>query len=525
MYKNDGGINIDRISVVDNSYHNGIEVSIVTNTTIDAIYDAVKELALFKNLEVQYIDGLYPPNCMESYDEYTNFWYNKNTYIPEKQVAVGNVLYTVPEKYSLDTLKGNIVPKLQVGSVDVTPNRENLLFNKKTLDTLSAAYSKSLEEIQEIAQHSPVEVSTISEFYKSWYAHRLIDSKGNAFYYGGNDDCRRFILKGKEISLDIPPDPRVLHYEFSLYSCAFLKGRKYSPKFICASYSENYEVIIKESPRFKQGTKDYIKDEYPTSIVIDPKDIFSIKRSLIKNVGKKEAKFIFENTPIVKIANEDVPKEYNTPNKKENRSSNNIIKIRGYSPEGKYNYCELNPHNIKRRFREGCLYIYAEHSRVQEALEYVRINRVCVCTLKADDLWIMKSLPNAVYIDNIFDSCYGVLRKAATCRIIHDYYESKNLSCAQLRQLRVFDEYCSGEMVPKKLANIYFKRGWIKYGMLSNKIFSQNEIDALARIKNILSNGAYIIKNYILSHVGIYPQFGYNLKDYTDINKLKSTTV
>lgn len=180
MAKNGGGIDIDLISKIKTEEHNGVEIKIETdNESLDNYANAIPYLYCIPNLYIQfegqretgYMSSSY--NLIKAIDAFNdkkeaifdNFKVisaaGNNTLEPK--IILGNVLYRVDLKYVLplpapfDKLKGyrycdtpfsNILIPFEIGTLDITPNREALIYSERTVNALKEGYVKAFTELK-----------------------------------------------------------------------------------------------------------------------------------------------------------------------------------------------------------------------------------------------------------------------------------------------------------------------------------------------------------------------------------------
>ena len=166
MYKDNGKICIDKLFESATEEDNGLEVDVDTGRddydTRRKIAEGLKQLTYYNNV---YIDD--PERIADASDyTYTNFntrkihefktfkvnsWRNIKNHL-----LMGNVLYPINQDIISKWFLGlDYVPfaiKCDIGDVDITPNREALIYNQKTIDAINKKCEAALEELREICQ-------------------------------------------------------------------------------------------------------------------------------------------------------------------------------------------------------------------------------------------------------------------------------------------------------------------------------------------------------------------------------------
>ena len=164
MLKNGNSINIDKIDERPTEEKNGVEVKIVVSN-IDPYVDALKYMHYVPNLYVHASClSIRQSNHVERFNE--RFLYDHGKYVVTSAydydwhgILVGNVVYPINKEY-LDLNERNtgaiwkrVFPKFAIGELDITPNREQLLYSDKTVKALKARYKEVKDELIAIAKN------------------------------------------------------------------------------------------------------------------------------------------------------------------------------------------------------------------------------------------------------------------------------------------------------------------------------------------------------------------------------------
>lgn len=221
MYKDGLSIKIDQISSVKTDEHNGVEV-LVYISDLSRIYETLYMMQLFEGvyLNVDYRaisyyvrNDLYkysPEICIDTFNNKINQTYKtfslckylSNSY-SNLFVSVGGVIYPINESYLPEKFKlfreqisynWSIVPTVPIGSVTMTPNREQLLYNTETVRVIRECFENAWNEIKEYVSSSfDEDVSTNL----IWFG-QLIKEDSIAF--------KLATAKGDTVSLTIKPE-------------------------------------------------------------------------------------------------------------------------------------------------------------------------------------------------------------------------------------------------------------------------------------------------------------------------------
>lgn len=170
MLKNGTKINVDLLSETPTEEHNGVEVKI-TVEDLTKYRDALRYLWFIPNVYVH--DSAIPASkyyyqrtsyrISEEFNNrqlcvYNTFAFNN---IGEEGpfVMLGNILYPVNIEHLPTELKTRqdteyvwpyIIPKFNIGELDITPNREQLLYSDRTIKALRERYLEVAKEMVEM---------------------------------------------------------------------------------------------------------------------------------------------------------------------------------------------------------------------------------------------------------------------------------------------------------------------------------------------------------------------------------------
>ena len=215
MTKDGNSITTNLVSEQPTNEHNGLEVTVKDVTKV-AYENAFKNLAFFPNV---YIDG--------AFSEFNNIKVRRYKYFTattadySDKLLLGNVLYPldssiIPVEYMsfYDSIKkSGIVINFNIGELQVTPNRESIIYNTKTNALIVQRIKDAYEEIKNILK--PLyekDYTNPYEFYgvlKNFIYYDFVEGKILDFNYGITPAHPRFrlnifdfdiTLKGKKIS-------------------------------------------------------------------------------------------------------------------------------------------------------------------------------------------------------------------------------------------------------------------------------------------------------------------------------------
>lgn len=194
MAKNGGGIDIDLVSSLETDERNGVEIRVQVDTVSN--YDKIlTNLCYIPNLYIE---------CQGSNDSYYSGWeslksavtrfnsrkivdfgeFKHNTFITETycydtgRIVLGNIVYPISfknivplEKYprltasDISSILSDVNIVFPIGSLDITPNREVLLYSERTIKTLRETYTKVFDYLQDEYVKQAESNTNIIEYY------------------------------------------------------------------------------------------------------------------------------------------------------------------------------------------------------------------------------------------------------------------------------------------------------------------------------------------------------------------------
>lgn len=186
MYKNGAGINIDKLGEFPTTEKNGVSVKV--ELTLNR--DMLKQLP-FDFMSLAFFNCIYIQDSQNILDDFANnfnnrgtkkfkhmaYWHMTNK--PSKgyydkteiQLVVGNVVYPLDKKYlAMDVFEDDGYPiylNFEIGDLDVTPNRENVLYNTKTEAKIAEVAKLAAAELKEyILEQTAFDFPDIIQWYK-----------------------------------------------------------------------------------------------------------------------------------------------------------------------------------------------------------------------------------------------------------------------------------------------------------------------------------------------------------------------
>lgn len=452
MYKNGSGINIDKLSETkDDSFKNGLEVTISVKTEDYNLEKAIDKLILFEKLHIEFIDKSKSYCSAHVLERSIRNFNNRNvvhyktfdicklesTYTGYNRfLKVGNVLYDNEEWGDFETADGIIV-NIPIGEVDITPNREALQFTERTKSTIKKHLSETKKELQEITDKIFNKAFTLPQF-----ANYISDT-----YINDVKDGVTFHINKKDVSIDeskitinnksVPAGfAKFIKDSWSMY---FNKDNIY--KIVTDPSIPAYNKVDKGSVVFRKilleevhiGTKadkvtksitlEWFKDNLKCKQCVIIYDIEVLKSHLkAYNVDflniEKCIDFLFDNLVLYNLSNDDVPVSYKTSHKvskKKTKVANTDIIVRNYSG-GSFTMCRLE------HLKKGHMVVYSKHSKddkyIRQLSAAITIDNICFITVKSEDLYLFENNRNYTSLEDFLDFKNTILYKLTTAVII-----------------------------------------------------------------------------------------------------------
>ena len=340
MYKNGGGINIDKISEIKGDFKDGLEVSIEKSIySFSELSNALNHLCLFDKLHVVYRGDAYTlKNEVSTFNERKIVNYNTFSWCSlltnyKNYYKVGRVIYEWDSSLAgnFHTTSGLIID-LPIGSVDITPNREALQYTDYTKRTIFTKLPEVQTELSNLINTFVKKRLTLREFYNNF-----VDDSS---YVLPIDDKSRLNISKDDVTIDwdkvtIDDEPIPENYckilkmlrwngidKNLIYKTLSTNGRKfYGDKTIRHVLKGSIKLAVKEEKVIKQVAMQYFVDSITEStVILAYEGLEEYKKELIKYLTKtdlvpdKEAEdaieFTFKHLPIRKLSNSNVPSTY-----------------------------------------------------------------------------------------------------------------------------------------------------------------------------------------------------------------------
>lgn len=559
MYKNGNGINIDRLSVTEGDFKNGLEVSIKMRICAESeLTDAIKTLCLFDKLYVEYSGRNYSIiNKVREFNErevteYKNFktcnLHNYYCYF-----SLGKVLYTDNERLisSKFQTRGLIID-LPIGSVDIIPNREALQFNDRTKKVVNERLGLVKDELQEIVN------STISKDFtlKDFYLKIADDSRykvGTDLYISYSDvllDYTRIKINNKTIPDKFAGFLNEVHY-MSIPKTDIYMNRNLSPYEVRRLYLKKFitgeiKLFEKADKTFKNITKSYIAELKSNKAVI----LNFCGTTALKYVITKYCKnscydcsdcidFLIDNLNIEKIGNDDVPDsyiDYFKKDKKEKRVLADSIKEMSYRLY-KYN-TYINRQDLSSYLKEKGIVVYTYNTREDDMLrnlsaitEYIPCVQALI-TIKKEEAVFLEGNRKFVKLEDFMKR--SILKKLATAYIIYtnmveqglnlNYYYSGESLIPLVQEFREKYKKCLQVVTNatswfRGLVNDFQSKGLVNTQDIEYFKLTEDELKAYNFWNSANKHCKEYTQRFVYKKMGKHPRIGLDLKQLPNLNK------
>lgn len=299
MYKDGNSISIDLLHEQETDERNGVEVQLPLKNINDItnFYSAIKrQLVYFENLYfVDSTDTYYIPK-----DEFNNFKIKRyRDFLVndlESERSVDLVLGKVRYPLRLSSLNKNypayvedypISLIFQIGDLEVTPNREELLYSERSIAKIESALDLAIEEIKEIfADYSTKDYTKVSEYYQALqHAHEaplMTNEDGvNTVYIKINSKELKITLNG---------------HKFEKKSFVGIHNQIMSLSLIPTAYQITYGGKL----NYITGNINLnnIKQNFSNTYVADLSNINNMTKNYVRDTFDVETKFIHTKRPL-----------------------------------------------------------------------------------------------------------------------------------------------------------------------------------------------------------------------------------
>ena len=570
MYKNGGGINIDKISEVEGDYKDGLEVSIKKSVFSHSNWrEAINSLCLFDKLHITYkgenyfLKGLVQDFNDRKVVNFKTFSWCSILGAYNNYFKVGRVIYNIEsDKISINSRTGLIID-LPIGSVDITPNREALQYTDYTNKEIDLRAQKVKEELQTLIESKLQNDITLIKFcndfvYNTTYLYTVLDSPVRFLSISPDDvdlDFSKIHINSNTLPNKYTDFLKAIRW-FGIDKPIIYKnmkpggGRNYSDKDMRTILTGRIDLATKEDNITKQVTLRYFQENLTkTTIVLTYSGLDELKDGLKKYCIKVEymdkdyceecINFTFNNLQMPSLSNDKVPASYikdfqeeQRGKRKRNFDSTNIP-IRKY---GEFGYSMYYLNNLSR---DGFV-LYTAHTREDDTLKdlaalltyYEDYN--AVITIKSEHLHLLENNRRFIKVDDFMFLRNNVLSKLITCYVISKNFEGLNrvplvreFNSVYKKQIYTLQYGKKGDTF-LNLVSYYKEKKWLNYADIKYFSLSNYELEALDKWQQLHEERNNIIQMLTyhkygrLQKIGLVPVKAPKIiKDYENIQKTK----
>lgn len=257
----------------------GVEISIQEIKRLTPYYKALCNLIFFPNIYIDSDNSSYEvSNTVELINKRKvlkgkYFAAVNNTHLPNR-ILLGNVLYPLESQhFSLETQalikrfeNSNIVITFNIGELEITPNREAIIYNSETIKVIEDRIIEACKELDDLVYKAiPKDFNDIQKYNKylqGYSPHYIPHSKAvghNCIGYEINHIIKELTYKGKKLHkylrfLDNILDTTPPGYRCSIHDGRFRNKNLYDGQYGRIDRSEYYILssVDKITPMMKQ---------------------------------------------------------------------------------------------------------------------------------------------------------------------------------------------------------------------------------------------------------------------------------
>lgn len=442
MYKNNNKISIDLLNTTETTEKNGLEVNLKTSVKISDIQCAINELWFFDNIYIHYKSDIIcltetvdKFNSRKKY-EYNNFVANNTELTSGYYVKMGNVLYKTTGGV-IQGLNNDIFIDVPMGSIDITPNRENIQETQRTIEVIKKKVVEANKELVSLFENAIKEENfTLTKYYNTFATGHIVWKLEEYFAIELEINKLPTInLKNCKINGFEVPENFYLYLN-SLGKREIYKGYVYKildngykfQKRIANIIQGDYTLILKDD-RVRQKTIQWFKDKCCTrkgSYILCSNDNIDLllgkgyscihQQCNIDECLELLKKFLNIGT----LSDNDVPRDYKAKSTYSKKEQIRIYNRYGYS---------IVDFDVLEEDKSKFI-IYTKHSRNDDTLKALAQlgspnyynNFFRVITVKEESLKFFQNKQRFINYDNILYKKNKLISKFVEAKIIIDFF-------------------------------------------------------------------------------------------------------
>lgn len=488
MYKDGNTISIDLLHNMPTTERNGVEVMLyIKSNDLSAFKTAIKkQLVYFENLYVEdttnfvNLGAEFNHFLIKRYDDFAVNSLDKNS--ENVNILLGKVKYplrmsALNKKYPAYVGEYPISLIFEIGDLEVTPNREEILYSAKNIKAIEEKLDRSLEVINEmIDEYKHKDFTDVREFYKAvtdggLKVPLLVNEENQEPLVSIKlqSDKMRLTLNGEYLN---PKQFKrtydaIINKSLINTNYAYTGGKiTYVSKFFTLNNlmtSTHSYYYFGDVSQFNNMAKNYVRDKFES-----PSYFFDMKRdmksyfkeyltSLYKDIKSQKDQYRYEKDEVINIKlakiilryfaekiptkyqkfnNSTVPLQYIADKKEEARLARLNRKSSGIDWSEFVNLFELELSNrskdgviapstaykmdtLRQRFKKTVIYGERNDERLRKMFKaFYHIKRLKFVEIAPTKIKLLKNIDNFISIEDIMSADHRIIRKIATARLI-----------------------------------------------------------------------------------------------------------
>jgi hypothetical protein len=502
MYKDGNSISIDLLHEQESDERNGLEVKLdIKYGDFNNFANAIKsQLVYFENLYVidstgDSVDFNHTINIQFQYNnfsikKYENFWVNTLDTSKEINLVLGKVRYPLRvgslNKYYPGKVENYPISLIfDIGDLQVTPNREEILYSDQNKTLIEERLDLAVKEIEDlIAAEKSKDFISISEYINAINETqylvllendtdkvklKLTDSKRNLTLNGYEYDPKNFVAMHNLIMFanlatsQYTLTNNQIQYNNVSMSLNFIKDnfgnifigdlsdvKNISKRYIRETFP-NRAYFIKGNKSFKSYARDYI-----TEMKKKLKDTYGNSRDYT-HFDKEAFKVIFLNAAknvakLPRFSDAKVPKKWIADTKAADKAKRGNIKKIGFDWKQNINFHELRPtshgngittdstayvmKDLPKTFKKLTIYDEKDSSKLRTLFNYLNYDvKVNMVELAPTKLKLLKNVDNFVKLSKFMSTDFKLIRNIGTVEFLkkeipflHDLSKVSNIA-------------------------------------------------------------------------------------------------
>lgn len=548
MYKNGGGINIDKISETQGEFKNGLEVCIEKDIyNLMDLRRSINSLCLFKHLHVVYkgenyiiqnIEEEFNKRVVKNYKTFSICSIRPSYHATFK---MGNVLYFSEKDY---VHTDGLFIDLPMGTVDITPNRETLQFTSTTETVIANQVQKVKRELSELLKEEANRKDhTLTSLYNSF-----VD--GRYYKISPVPECQALQLSidRRDCNIDtndITINGELVPYNYTKY-LEFIQG-------LCLDAALIHKTVNKTPYRGVRGAlfSSILNEEITLAVKVDKvtkevtfahfKDSVKEKAIILVYEGKEQLKkflneqaktywfnagitdiekctdYTLKHLNIIELDNNTVPAEYLKNFKEQAKSKRK--KPTGEVPIRIYHELGYTVGDLQRIMNRKGLIIYTQHTKDDDVLKELSIIAGSgvegVISLKQEYLNLVESNRKFIHINTFMYMKHPFLVKLATFLKISSSFPLTSYEIGTFpiikefyKKYTRFNKSYSRNSTIADIVKYYEDKGWLNYCDINYYKLNEKELEALNLWKRLVRDKNSVIQMLLYKKYGRMGKIG-----------------